>query len=235
MVHTYHISGMTCNSCVERVKKALLSVQSIDDVTVSLKNETVTLTMSHHIELEDLQETLEQKYQISELSAKNEKPSWLTTYKPVLLIFFYLTIACTLLELLSDNGSIQSWMRHFMAGFFLVFSFFKMLNLKGFKNSYVMYDLIAKRFPVWAYIYAFIELILGLAFLVNLFPILSNIIALTVMSISIIGVLQTVLDKKHIQCACLGDVFKLPMSTVTIFEDGLMILMSLSMLLFALP
>ena len=122
-----------------------------------------------------------------------------------------------------------------MAGFFLVFSFFKMLNLKGFKNSYVMYDLIAKRFPVWAYIYAFIELILGLAFLVNLFPILSNIIALTVMSISIIGVLQTVLDKKHIQCACLGDVFKLPMSTVTIFEDGLMILMSLSMLLFALP
>ena len=235
MVHTYHISGMTCNSCVDRGRRGLLSVQSIDDVTVSLKNETVTLTMSHHIELEDLQQALEQKYQISEFSAKNEKPSWLTTYKPVLLIFFYLTIACTLLELLSDNGSIQSWMRHFMAGFFLVFSFFKMLNLKGFKNTYVMYDLIAKRFPVWAYIYAFIELILGLAFLVNLFPILSNIIALTVMSISIIGVLQTVFDKKRIQCACLGDVFKLPMSTVTIFEDGLMILMSLSMLLFALP
>ena len=46
------------------------------------------------------------------------------------------------------------------------------------------------------------------------------------MSISIIGVLQAVLNKKKIQCACLGAVFKLPMSTITIIEDALMILMS---------
>jgi hypothetical protein len=46
------------------------------------------------------------------------------------------------------------------------------------------------------------------------------------MSISIIGVLQSVLNKKKIQCACLGAVFNLPMSTVTIIEDALMIAMS---------
>ncbi len=46
------------------------------------------------------------------------------------------------------------------------------------------------------------------------------------MSISIIGVLQAVLNKKKIQCACLGAVFNLPMSTITIIEDALMILMS---------
>ena len=54
------------------------------------------------------------------------------------------------------------------------------------------------------------------------------------MSVRIIGVLNAVLDKKTIQCACLGAVFKLPMSTVTIIEDGLMIAMSLGMLLMAL-
>lgn len=51
------------------------------------------------------------------------------------------------------------------------------------------------------------------------------------MVVSIIGVLQSVLNKRKIQCACLGTVFNLPMSTVTIIEDGLMIAMSLTMLL----
>ncbi|RYZ78221.1 MAG: heavy-metal-associated domain-containing protein, partial [Proteobacteria bacterium] len=44
------------------------------------------------------------------------------------------------------------------------------------------------------------------------------------------GVLQSVLNKRKIQCACLGAVFNLPMSTVTIIEDGLMIAMSAVML-----
>jgi hypothetical protein len=51
------------------------------------------------------------------------------------------------------------------------------------------------------------------------------------MSISIIGVLQSVLNKQKIKCACLGDVFNLPMSTITIIEDALMIGMSLIMLI----
>ena len=122
-------------------------------------------------------------------------------------------------------------MRHFIAGFFLTFSFFKMLNLKGFKDSYLMYDVIARRFPFWGYIYAFMELILGIAFLTNFYPIITITVTVLIMSVSIIGVLQTVLNKKAIKCACLGDVFNLPMSTVTIIEDGLMIVMGIAMLL----
>ena len=117
-------------------------------------------------------------------------------------------------------------MQHFMAGFFLVFSFFKLLNLKGFAESYVMYDVIAKKIPVWGYVYAVIELGLGIAYLINFNPLVTNSITFVVMTISIIGVLQSVLNKKKIQCACLGAIFNLPISTVTIIEDGLMIAMS---------
>ena len=46
------------------------------------------------------------------------------------------------------------------------------------------------------------------------------------MSISIIGVIRSVTNKRKIKCACLGAVFDLPMSTVTIIEDALMIAMS---------
>ena len=118
-----------------------------------------------------------------------------------------------------------------MAGFFLVFSFFKLLNLKGFAESYAMYDVLAKKIPVWGYVYAFLELGLGISYLLNFNPIFTNAVTFIVMSISIIGVLQSVLNKKKIQCTCLGAVFNLPMSTVTIIEDALMIIMSVDLVI----
>lgn len=93
----------------------------------------------------------------------------------------------------------MQWMQHFMAGFFLTFSFFKLLNLSGFAESYAMYDVIAKRIPVWGYIYAFTELALGIAYLINFNPLVTNSVTFLVMSVSIIGVLQSVLNKKKIQ------------------------------------
>jgi hypothetical protein len=52
------------------------------------------------------------------------------------------------------------------------------------------------------------------------------------MGISSIGVIKSVLNKRKIQCACLGAVFNLPMSTVTIIEDLLMVAMAATTLIF---
>lgn len=237
MTHTYQITGMTCGSCVAKVKSALLTVNHVTAVEVSKENNTGTISMDKHVELDTLQKALGDKYQISSRSlnaTEEESQSWLATYKPVLLIFLYIFTATLLIELNAETIDVMRWMRHFMAGFFLTFSFFKLLNLKGFKESYLMYDIVARKIPAWGYVYAFTELALGIAYLINFEPILTNSVTFVVMTISIIGVLKTVLDKKTIKCACLGDVFNLPMSTVTIIEDGLMILMSLGMLIIAL-
>ena len=107
----------------------------------------------------------------------------------------------------------------------------KLLNLKGFAESYSMYDIVAKKWNGWGYVYAFVEMALGIAFLTGYNPILVNSITLVVMAVSLIGVVQSVLNKRKIKCACLGDVFNLPMSTITIIEDGLMIAMSGMMLI----
>ena len=117
-------------------------------------------------------------------------------------------------------------MNVFMAGFFLSFSFFKMLDLKGFADSYTMYDIVAKKIKAWGFIYPFIELALGFAYATGFQPFVTNIVTVIVMTVSMIGVLQSVLNKRKIRCACLGAVFNLPMSTVTIIEDALMIAMS---------
>ncbi len=229
MTHTYKLTGMTCSSCEAKVKSALLTIENVTNVTVSKDAETATITMGKHIALSDLQKVLDNKYQLSAINHNEiaeQTKSWFETYKPILLIFFYILLVTALVQTQNTKFDFMEAMQHFMSGFFLIFSFFKLLNLKGFAESYVMYDVLAKQIPVWAYLYVFIELGLGIAFLINFNPILTNSITVIVMSISIIGVLQSVLNKKKIQCACLGAVFNLPMSTVTIIEDALMIAMS---------
>ena len=122
-------------------------------------------------------------------------------------------------------------MRHFMAGFFIVFAFFKLLNIEGFANSYQMYDIVAARWKTWGYVYPFVELALGIAYLINFAPFYTNITTAIILGISSIGVIESNINKRKIKCACLGDVFNLPMSTVTIIEDLTMVGMSIWMLL----
>lgn len=234
MTHSYTVTGMTCSSCEAKVKNALFSVEGVTQVLVSKDENLATITMEKHIALSKFQEVLEARYTIKAKEhneMKMQTQSWFTTYKPILLIFGFILSVTLVIQSKNEQFNGMEAMAHFMAGFFLVFSFFKMLNLKGFAESYVMYDVLAKQVPSWAYLYAFIELALGFAFLSGFNPVLTNAVTFVVMSISIIGVLQSVLNKKKIQCACLGAVFNLPMSTVTIIEDGLMIAMSAIMLL----
>lgn len=234
MTHTYNLTGMTCTSCEAKVKSSLLMVENVTNVEVSKNENSATITMDKHIALSDLQKSLPEKYQISAThhnEIAEQTKSWFETYKPILLTFLYITIVTVLVQFTNHHFDWMQWMQHFMAGFFLVFSFFKMLNLKGFAESYAMYDVVAKPLPAWGFIYPFIELGLGIAYIINVNPLGTNIVTLVVMSISIIGVLQSVLNKRKIKCACLGAVFNLPMSTVTIIEDALMIVMSGIMLL----
>jgi hypothetical protein len=118
-----------------------------------------------------------------------------------------------------------------MGGFFIAFSFFKMLDVRGFADAYRTYDLVAKAWPGYGFIYPFIEFGLGIAYLANLNPWAVNGVTVVVMAVSLAGVLRAVLSKRAIRCACLGTVFQLPMSTVTIIEDGLMLVMAAAMLI----
>lgn len=243
MKHTYKVSGMTCTGCQAKVQHLLSQVKGVSNVTIDLEKGEADVTMEHHIATSELKNALKDypKYQLSEKNVEmpktistafiEEEKSWIETYSPILLVFGYITGITILVQVIRGSFNWMQWMNHFMAGFFLVFSFFKMLNLKGFAESYAMYDIVAKRIKGYGYLYALIELGLGIAYLIGFNPLVTNLITAIVMSISIIGVLQSVLNKQKIKCACLGDVFNLPMSTITIIEDALMIVMSLTMLI----
>lgn len=237
---------MTCGSCQAQVQGLLSNVDGVKKVAVDLASGEATIDMDKHIATDDLKAAFRDypKYQLSEAIQKQhtatpvhieeDTKSWLETYKPILLIFGYIIGITLLAEYLHGELVWMRWMNHFMAGFFLVFSFFKLLNLKGFAESYAMYDIVAKKWNGWGYVYAFIELALGVAYLAGFDPMVTNTVTFVVMTLSIIGVLQSVFNKRKIKCACLGAVFNLPMSTITIMEDALMIGMSGTMLLMML-
>lgn len=233
---------MTCNGCLTKVKSELLKLGDITNADIQLNAPQATISMQKHISTAELQAAINKagKFNITDANhhmahtaESSEAKSWLQTYKPILLIAAYILIISLLTQTHTDFN-LTNWMNNFMAGFFLTFSFFKLLDLKGFAESYASYDVVAKRWLGWGYVYAFIELLLGVAFLLRFQPLLVNGATFVIMSISIIGVLQSVLNKRKIQCACLGAVFNLPMSTITIIEDGLMIAMSVSMILMSI-
>ncbi|MES2006015.1 MAG: MauE/DoxX family redox-associated membrane protein [Bacteroidota bacterium] len=240
MTHTYNVTGITCASCEKKVKGALTALPDVQNITIDRLSNTATIQMGKHIATETLQAALREypKYQLTERAhtqvipaySEEETKSWFATYRPLLLVFGYITLVSVVAGTASGSWNVWEAMRVFMAGFFLVFSFFKLLDLNGFADSYSMYDIVAKKIRAWGYVYPFVELALGIAFLTDFQPVTVNMITFIVMTVSIIGVLQSVFNKRKIKCACLGAVFNLPMSTVTIIEDLLMIGMSLVML-----
>ncbi len=237
MTHTYQLTGMTCSGCEAKVKSNLLMLPDVTAAEVSKDSDSATVTMDKHISLHTFQQALggeKSKYRIAAThhsETAEQTKSWLATYKPLLIIFTFISGISLLTARMHEQFEWMLFMNHFMAGFFIVFSFFKLLDLKGFAESYSMYDIVAKKIKPYGFIYPFIELALGVAYLIAFNPTITNAATIVVMGISSVGVIQSVLNKQKIQCACLGAVFNLPMSTVTIIEDLLMVVMSAIMLL----
>lgn len=125
----------------------------------------------------------------------------------------------------------QDSMLAFMGYFFLVFGALKALRINGFVEAYRMYDVLAKRSSVYAYSYPFLELGFGVSYLFVWQVKAVSIVVLIVMLIGAYGVYLKLREHEEIPCACLGTVFKVPMTWVTLGEDLLMAGMALMILL----
>ena len=153
----------------------------------------------------------------------------LKNFLPLIIIFIIIALI-TLTHQLSYGWNTKECMRIVMASFFLVFGFFKIINLPGFAKAYSLYDLIANRFYWYGYVYPFLELFLGVAYLLRWRPFEINIFTLILMLVSAAGVFNELRKGKTIICACLGAVFKIPMTYVTLAEDLIMAVMALATL-----
>jgi hypothetical protein len=100
------------------------------------------------------------------------------------------------------------------------------LDYRGFPSSFANYDPLARQVRVYGKIYPFIETFLGVAFLLRYQLDAALWITVFLLSITTIGVVQSLVNKRQIECACLGTVLKLPMTEATLIENSLMLLMA---------
>lgn len=125
---------------------------------------------------------------------------------------------------------LERFLSDFMAVFFITFATFKFINFDDFLGAYQGYDIIAKKFPLWAYAYPFVEGLLGVAYLLLDNSNTLNAVTLLITGIGAIGVWRELRNKSNIMCACLGSVIKLPLSKVSFIEDFGMFAMAALML-----
>jgi copper chaperone CopZ len=246
MTHDYPLEGMHCQACVERVAAALRGVPGVTAAEVTLAPPRARVEMSHHVAAADLARAVRSAgdYRLREangaaggsLPVLGAAPAATAADQPreslfpLFLIVGYLAGATAIIAWATGAYDVDVVMRHFMAGFFLVFSFFKLLDLRGFADAYRSYDIVARAVPAWGFVYPFVELLLGAAYLVNFEPKLTNAATLGLMLVGAVGVLRALVAKRAIRCACLGTALNLPMTKITLVEDLAMAAMAAAML-----
>lgn len=225
---TLTLFGMTCTGCEAAVVAAALEIAGVSKAVADHKKDQLTIWGQEPVSTAALKAALPKKYALMD-DAVAQAPSKLKQLFPLFLIFGFIIDTTVLIHWPAWN--MTAMMHDFMGMFFMVFSFFKLLDIKGFQISFSMYDPLAATWPAYGFIYPFIEFALGVCYIRDFVPDWVLWITIVILGITTVGVVKTLLKKRAIQCACLGSVLKLPMTEATFIENAIMIVMAGSLLL----
>ncbi len=131
----------------------------------------------------------------------------------------------------SRGFDIERFIEDFIAVYFISFATFKFMNLEEFSSSYQSYDEVAKSFPLWGYLFPFVEGVLGIAYLLYDQANFLNFITIVIMGVSIIGATKEYKNSSNIMSPFLGETIKLPISKVTLIENSVILLLAATLVL----
>lgn len=246
---TYAVTGMHCPACEAKVRQALADLPGVRSVSAHAASGTLTVESDAPPDRAALAAGVARagEYTLGGLVAApvtergtvrgsadggaatpGAGPKGAKGYRALAVLIGYILVVSVLAEL--PRPTLDTVMANFMGGFFLAFSFFKFLDLRGFAAGFARYDILASAWSPWRYIYPFVELALGLAYLTRFLPVPTHVVTLVVMVIGAAGVIRSLMRRDQIKCACLGSVIDLPLGTVTLIEDLGMAFMAAAML-----
>ena len=155
-----------------------------------------------------------------------------TSYQPVIAIF-----AMSLLMSLAvgfaafDSVLTLRSAEWFVATAMCLLALQKLQDVESFSTMFLNYDLLAKRWVRYGYLYPFGEALAGILMLAGALLWLAAPVALFIGTVGAISVVKAVyVDKREIKCACVGGDSKVPLGFVSLTENLMMIAMGLWML-----
>ena len=107
----------------------------------------------------------------------------------------------------------------------------KLQDIESFSTMFLNYDLLARKWVPYAYIYPFVETIAGILMAGMILTWVSAPAALFIASIGAISVFKAVyIDKRDLKCACVGGNSNVPLGFVSLTENLMMVGMAVVML-----
>jgi glutaredoxin len=158
-----------------------------------------------------------------------------TSYRPVVALFT-MTALMAMAASYAITGSVftvraAEW---FIAFSMVVLALLKLQNIESFSTMFLNYDLLAKRWVPYSYIYPFAEGAAGVLMVAGALTWLSVPIALLIGTIGAVSVFKAVyIDKRELKCACVGGSSNVPLGFISLTENVMMVAMAVWMALAA--
>jgi glutaredoxin len=153
------------------------------------------------------------------------------SYRPVIALFA-MTALMAMAASYSATGSVLTlraaeW---FIAFSMVVLALFKLQNVESFATMFLNYDLLAKRWVPYSYVYPFAEGLAGVLMVAGILTWLSVPVALFIGSVGAVSVFKAVyIDRRELRCACVGGSSNVPLGFVSLAENLMMIAMAVWM------
>jgi glutaredoxin len=154
-----------------------------------------------------------------------------TTYRPVIALFAMTALLAMAASYAAFGSPVTLRALQWFGGFSMaVLALLKLQDVERFSTMFLNYDLLAKRYPRYAYVYPFAEGLVGLLMTGGVFVWLSVPLALFIGTIGAVSVFKAVyINRRELECACVGGSSNVPLGFVSLTENLGMIAMAVWM------
>ena len=154
-----------------------------------------------------------------------------TTYKPVIYLFAVAAATALAISIGLLGGIGWITLGHFISISMILLGMQKLRDVEGFTTGFLNYDLLARRWVPYAYVYPWVETFAGVLMTGMLLTWLAAPAALFISTVGAVSVYKAVyVDKRELKCACVGGGSNVPLGFVSLTENLMMMAMSIVML-----
>ncbi|HEV8407891.1 MAG TPA: MauE/DoxX family redox-associated membrane protein [Sphingomicrobium sp.] len=156
-----------------------------------------------------------------------------TSYRPVSVLFTLAALSAIAVTFAATGQLLTvRTMQWFIAFSMVALAMLKLQNVETFSAMFLNYDLLARRWIPYSYIYPYAEALAGLLMIARALTWLSIPVALFIGSVGAVSVFKAVyVDKRELKCACVGGSSNVPLGFISLTENLMMIGMAIWMVL----
>jgi glutaredoxin len=209
---------------------------TVDDRWLTTRGETDAFKAEHHVQTTP-QTFIDGKRiggydDLRRYFGKTVRDPKAKTYAPVIAVFAATALTAVAASYATSGELFTARALAWFVSFsMVVLAILKLRDVESFSNMFLGYDLLAKRWVPYSYVYPFAELLAGVLMTAGALTWLSAPLALTIGSIGAVSVFKAVyLDKRDLKCACVGGDSNVPLGFVSLTENLMMVAMAVWML-----